>query len=134
MAPIRLLTNSMNKGDTKTAASTLSPSGMTIIDEISAYAWSGPDAFGTWLRDYDAWQQAEKLTDTVYKLGKPTRVVITGRRGYVALPVICALKQKGMAMRETGHMAFVLQEERGAWLITAFTWVAGTPKPVGNAG
>jgi hypothetical protein len=129
LAPIRLLTDSMNKEDTKTAASTLSSSGVTIIDEIAPHLWTGADAFDTWLKAYGAWEQAEALTDSVYKMGKPTRVVIKGDRGYVALPVFYTFKQKGVATQETAHMVFVLQKEKSAWLITAFTWGAGTPKP-----
>jgi len=126
MAPIRLLTHSMNKGDTKTAASTLSPEGIAIIDEIPPYAWAGRDAFDSWIKAYGAWQQSESLTDSAYKLEKPTRLIVNGDRGYVALPVFYTFKQRGTAMRETAHMVFVLQEERGTWVITAFTWVAGT--------
>jgi hypothetical protein len=133
LAPIRLLADSMNKGDTKTAASTLSSGGVTIIDEIAPHLWAGADAFDTWLKAYGTWEQAEALTDSVYKMGKPTRVVINGDRGYVALPIFYTFKQQGVATQETAHMVFVLQKEKSAWLITAFTWGAGTPKPASSS-
>jgi hypothetical protein len=129
LAPIRLLSDSFNKEDMKAAASTLSSSGVTILDEISPFTWTGPDAFDTWLKAYEAWGKAEVLTDGVYKMGKPTSVLINGDRGYVALPVVFTFKQKGVSMRETAHMAYVLQKDKSGWLITSFTWVAGTPKP-----
>jgi hypothetical protein len=133
MAPVHLLSDSLNKGDTKTAASALSSSGVTIIDEISPHIWTGADAFDTWLKAYAAWGQEEAITDGAYKAGKPTGVVVNGDHGYVALPVVYTFKQKGMPMREVAHMVFVLQKEKSAWLITAFTWGAGTPNPVASA-
>ena len=129
LARIQLATDSMNKGDMKTFASTLSSGGVTIIDEIAPHLWAGADAFDTWLKAYGAWQQAEGITDSVYKMGKPTRVLINGDRGYVAVPFFYTFKQKGVAMQETAHMVFVVQKEKGAWLLTAFTWGAGTTKP-----
>jgi hypothetical protein len=129
LAPIRLATDSMNKGDTKTFASTLSSDGVTIIDEIAPHLWAGADAFDRWFKAYGAWVEAAAITDSVYKMGKPTSVVINGDRGYVAVPFFYTFKQKGVATQETAHMVFVLQKEKGAWLITAFTWGAGTPKP-----
>jgi|ERR1700732_2364538 hypothetical protein len=132
LAPIRLLADSLNKGDMKTAASTMSSSGVTIIDEISPHVWAGPDAFNTWLKALTAWEQAEAITDDVFKMGKPTSVVVGADRGYVALPVSYTFKQKGVAMREMAHMVYVLQKDKNAWLITAFTWVGGTPKPVAS--
>lgn len=133
MAPIRLLVDSINKGDMKTAASTLSSSGLTIIDEMSPHVWAGSNAFDTWLKASTAFEQAEAMSDDMFKMGKPTRVVVNGDRGYVTLPVFYTFKQKGLAMREAAHLVFVLQKDQGAWLITAFTWVAGTPKPAANA-
>jgi hypothetical protein len=130
IAPIGLFGDSLNKGDMKTAGSTLSSSGVTIIDEISPYVWAGPDAFDTWLAALTAWEQAEAISDDVFKMGKPTSVVVSGDRGYVTLPVFYTFKQKGVAMREAAHMVYVLQKDKSAWLITAFTWVAATPKPV----
>jgi hypothetical protein len=130
---LRLLNDSFNKSDMKTAASTLSSSGVTIIDEISPHVWEGPNAFDTWLKAYTAFEQAEGITDDVYKMGKPTRVVVGNDRGYVALPVVYVFNQKGVAMREAAHMVFTLQKETGGWLITGFTWVGATAKPVADA-
>ncbi len=132
IAPVHLLSDSMNNGDMKTAASTLSSSGVTIIDEISPHIWTGADAFDTWLKAYAAWGQKEAVTDGAYKMGKPTGLVVNGDHGYVALPVVYTFKQKGILMREVAHMVFVLQKEKSAWLITAFTWGAGTPNPVAS--
>jgi len=133
MAPIRLLNDSFNKGDMKTAASTLSSSGVTIIDEISPHVWEGANAFDTWLKTYAAFEQTEGITGDVYKMGKPTRVVVGSDRGYVVLPVVYTFNQKGVTMREAAHMVFTLQKETAAWLITGFTWVGATAKPVAGA-
>jgi len=133
MAPIRLLSDSFNKGDMKTAASTLSSGGVTIIDEISPHVWEGPNAFDTYLKAYTAFEQAEGITDDVYTPGKPTRVIVGGDRGYVVLPMGYTFKQKGVAMREAAHMVFVLQKDKSGWLITGYTWAGAMPKPAAGA-
>jgi hypothetical protein len=128
-----LFNDSFNKSDMKTAASTLSSSGVTIIDEISPHFWEGPTAFDTWLKAYAAFEKAEGITDDMYKMGMPTRVVVGSDRGYVALPVVETFNQKGVAMREAAHMVFTLQKETSGWLITGFTWAGATPKPAAGA-
>ena len=130
MAPIRHFNENFSKGDVK---STLSPSGMTIIDEIAPYVWEGPTAFDSWVKAYSSFEKEQGITDDGYTMGKPTRVVASGDRGYVALPVVYTFTQKGVAMRETAHMAYTLQKGAGGWQITGFTWVGGTQKPVSSA-
>lgn len=133
MAPIRLLTDCVNKGDMNTAATTLSPAGVAIMDDIAPHVWTGPNAFDTWSKAYGASEQAGGLTEDVYTLGKPTHVSVEGDRGYVVVPMGHTFKQKGVAMKEAAHMVFTLQKGTGGWLITGFTWAAGTPKPAASA-
>ena len=47
MAPIRQFLDSFNKGDLKTAAAAFSPTGLTIIDDVSPHVWAGPNALET---------------------------------------------------------------------------------------
>jgi hypothetical protein len=63
------------KGDSKAAAATLSSRGVAIIDEISPHVWEGPNTFDMYPRAYAAFEQAEGITDEVYKPDKPMRVV-----------------------------------------------------------
>lgn len=133
MAPIRQLSDGFNKGDMKAAAAAMSSHAVTIIDEISPHIWQGENAFDRYLRASAAAEQAEGITDDVYTPGKPTRVVVNGDDGYVALPVIYAFKRKGMPMREAAHMVYVLKKDAGGWVITSFTWVGSTATPVASA-
>jgi hypothetical protein len=133
MEPIRLLSDSFNKGEAKAAAATLSSHGVTIIDEISPHVWQGPHAFDMYLRAYAAFEQAQGITDEVYKPGKPTRVVASGGDGYVALPVTYTFNQKGVPMRAAARMVYVLQKDVGGWRITSFTWVGAAAKPATGA-
>ena len=133
MVPIRQLSDSFNKGDMQAAAATMSSSGVTIIDEISPHVWEGSNAFDMYLKAFAAFEQAEGITDEVYKPGKPTRVVVSGDDGYVVLPVVYTFKKKGAPMREAAHMVYVLQKGMGSWMITSFAWVGAAAKPVAGA-
>ena len=129
MAPIRLFADSFNKGDLKAAAAAFSPTGVVIIDEVSPHVWVGPDALENWSKAL-----ASSNTDQVATNGKPTRVVVSGDRGYVVLPVVYTYKAKGVAMREAAQMVCTLQKGTGGWQINGYAWVGTTPKPVaGNA-
>ena len=130
MVPIRQLSESFNKGDMKAAAATMSSSGVTIIDEISPHVWVGSNAFDMYLKAFAAFDQAEGITDEIYKPGKPTRVVVSGDDDYVVLPVVYTFKKKGVTMREAAHMVYVLQKGNGSWTITSFAWAGAAAKPV----
>ncbi len=47
-APIHQFIDAFNKGDGKTAGATHLASGVTIIDEVAPFIWTGPKAFETW--------------------------------------------------------------------------------------
>jgi hypothetical protein len=129
MAPIRLFIDSFNKGDLKAAAAALSPTGLVIIDDVSPHVWAGPSALETWSTALAASDQIEGNTDGAVTIGKPTREVVSGDRGYVVLPAVYTFKEKGVAMREAAQMVYALQKGTSGWQITGWTWVGTTPRP-----
>lgn len=133
MAPIRLFVDSFNTGDLKAAAAALSPAGLVIIDDVSPHVWAGPNALETWSKALAASDQTEGNTDGAVTIGKPTRAVISGDRGYVVLPAVYTFKQKGVAMREVAQMVYALQKGTSGWQISAWTWAGTTPKPAAGA-
>jgi hypothetical protein len=133
MAPIRLFVDSFNKGDLKAAAAAFSPAGLVIIDDVSPHVWAGPNALENWSKALAASDQTEGNTDGAVTLGKPTREVVSGDRGYVVLPAVYTLKEKGVAMRETAQIVCALQKGTSGWQITGWTWVGTTPKPAAAA-
>ena len=128
VAPIRQFIDSFNKGDTKAAAATHTPSGVTIIDEIAPFVWAGPGAFDAWSKALAAFDQKEGNSDGAVALGEPTSVYVSGDRGYVVAPVIYTFKTKDVAMRETAQIVVALQKGTGGWKIASWTWVATTPR------
>ena len=130
MVPVRAFIDSFNKGDTKAAAAQTSPDGMSIIDEIAPFTWSGPKAFDTWGKALDDSDKAAGNTDALITDGKPIRVEVSADRAYVVLPAVYTFKQKDVAMRETAQMALTLQKGKTGWLITSFAWSGAKPKPV----
>jgi hypothetical protein len=130
MTPIRLFVDSFNKGDLKAAAAALSPTGVVIIDDVSPHVWAGPNALETWSKALAASDQTEGNTDGAVTIGKPTREVVSGDRGYVVLPAVYTFKEKGVAMREAAQMVYALQKGTSGWQITGWTWVGSAPKPM----
>jgi hypothetical protein len=133
IAPIRLFTDSFNKGDMKAAAAAFSPTGVAIIDDVSPHVWTGPNALETWSQALAASDQTEGNTDGAVTIGKPTRVVVSGDRGYVVLPAVYTYKAKSVAIREAAQMVYALQKGTSGWQITGFSWVGTTPKPAAGA-
>jgi len=60
-------------------------------------------------------------------ISAPTRVESSGDSAYVIVPAVYSYKEKGVAMRETAQMTFVLKKGTSGWLIHGWTWTG--PKP-----
>jgi hypothetical protein len=130
LVPVHAFRDSFNKGDMKAMAATLSPAGITVIDDIPPHIWSGPTAFESWGKALEAADKAEGNTGAKATFGKPTRVVVGADRAYVVVPATYSFKQKDTPMRESAQAVYALQKEAGTWLIVGFTWAGTTPKPV----
>ncbi len=128
LEPIRLMVDSFNKGDLKTAATAVAPAGIVIIDDAPPHVWSGPDALESWSKALEAADQAEGITDDFETYGKPTRVVVGADRGYVVLLAVYTFKRKGVAKREVAQIVYTLQKGANGWLVTGFSWVGTKPK------
>jgi hypothetical protein len=133
LVPISRMVDGFNKGDMKMAASSASPAGMVIIDDVPPHFWSGADAFQRWSDAHDIADKKDGITDDVETNGKPTRVVVNADHGYVVMPALYTFKQKGVAMREAAQIIYTLQKEANGWLITGFAWVGTKPKPMTDA-
>jgi hypothetical protein len=116
----------------KAATAAFSPTGLAIIDDVSPHVWTGPNALETWSQALAASDQTEGNTDGAVTIGKPTRVVVSGDRGYV-LPAVYTYKAKSVAIREAAQMVYALQKGTSGWQITGFSWVGTTPKPAASA-
>jgi len=133
LAPIRLMVDSFNKGDMKTAATAAAPAGMVIVDDVPPHIWTGADAFQRWGEAHDTADQKDGITDDSETNGKPTRVVVNADYGYVVMPALYTFKQKGVPMREAAQIVYTLQKGASGWLVTGFAWIGTKPKPVTDA-
>jgi ketosteroid isomerase-like protein len=136
MAPIRTFADTFNKGDVAGAAATHSAAAdLVIIDEPPPFVWHGAQAFQAWVNDLATDEKARGITDQHVDIGKPSRVEIKGDSAYVVAPSVYSFKEKGVAMRESAQMTFVLKKEAsGSWLIHGWTWTGprasrAAPKP-----
>jgi ketosteroid isomerase-like protein len=123
--------DSFSKGDMKTAAASVSPDGMVIMDDIPPHVWSGSDALQAWGKSLA--NAGGAMTEPSAKADKPTSVVVDDNTGYVVVPIAFSYKEKGIAMRQAAHMVYALRKAPGGWQITGFTWVAGTPERIARA-
>jgi hypothetical protein len=126
-APIRQFIDGFNKGDTKSAYAAYATGDIMIVDEFAPNRWSGSNAAQAWAADYEKHAQANGVSDGQVKYGSATRSEIEGDMAYVILPATYLYKEKGKAMTEKGQMTFVLQNQAGAWKISAWTWSGEKP-------
>jgi len=129
MAPVHQFIDGFNKGDDKAVKASFVTTGLAIIDEVPPHVWTGTNALGAWIKDLAAADRKEGNTDQSVTVGKPTREISDGARGYLVVPVVYHYKRRGTAMREPAQMAFALRRIAGTWLITSWTWVGTTPQP-----
>jgi ketosteroid isomerase-like protein len=129
-APIRAMIDGFNKGDIAAvkAAHVASP---TILDEVAApFAWEGPTAFDDWLATMGKTESARGRTDGKVAIGAITRETVEGDTAYVIAPSTYTFKQKGVTMRETGTLTWVLVKESAGWKIRSWAWTSPEAKAV----
>ena len=123
MAPIQKFMDTFNKGDMAGAAAThLADAELVIIDELPPFAWRGAHAFHAWSADLDSDAKKQGITEPMVAISAPTRVETSGDQAYVVVPAVYTFKLKGVAMRESAQMTFVLKKGAGGWLIHGWTW------------
>lgn len=128
-ATIRQFGDAFGKGDVA-AAKALHIAAPSITDEVAPHHWSGAGAFDRWLADLGKSEAAAGQTDTTLVVGAPTREVVSGDRAYVIAPSTYTFKQKGLVLRETAQMTFVLGKGSSGWKIVAWTWTGPEGVPV----
>ena len=128
IAPIQKFIDSFNKGDSAGAAAThAAEADLAIIDEVPPFLWRGARAFQQWSTNLDNDAKKRGVTDPMVKLGTPTRTEVNGDQAYVVIPAVYTFKERGVAMRESAQMTFVLRKGPGGWLIHGWTWTGAKP-------
>lgn len=130
VAVINKFIDSFDKGDAATAAAThAAVPELGITDEVAPYHWTGAKAFATWAGDLEKNDKAEGITEENVKVSAPSRVERTATDAYVVVPAVYSFKQKGVAMKETAQMTFVLKKGATGWMIYSWTWTGPRAKP-----
>jgi hypothetical protein len=126
MAPIQKFMDTFNTGDVAGAAAThASGADLVIVDEVPPFVWRGAQAFQQWIADLDVDAKKNGATDQQVTISKPTRTEVSGDQAYVIVPASYTFKQRGVAMRETAQMTFVLKKSASGWLIQGWAWTGG---------
>jgi ketosteroid isomerase-like protein len=133
-ATINKFIDSFNKGDAAAAAAThASDADLSLVDEVPPFAWHGPTAFQSWAGDLEADAKKNGITDQKVTIKAPTRVETAGDSAYVVVPSVFEFKLKGVAMRETAQMTFVMKKGANGWLIHGWTWTGPKARKVAAA-
>ena len=127
--PIRKFVDSFNRGDMAAAKATHEKD-VSILDEVAPYLWRGPEAFDTWGADLTRDAEARGITKQLMTLSDATRVDAKDGRAYVVVPGTFTFEERGKAMEEKGHFAFVLREGEAGWRIVGWAWTGPTPSAV----
>lgn len=134
MAPIQKFIDSFNKGDMAGAAAThASGADLAIIDEVPPYFWRGPQAFATWAAALDSDSKNRGVTESAVTIGPATREETSGDGAYVVVPAVYTFKERGVAMRESAQVTFVLKKGGEGWLIHGWSWTGPKPTPATGA-
>jgi hypothetical protein len=122
LASVHQFVDSFNKGDTTTTAAACADQ-TSIIDEFPPYEWHGAGACSTWMDDYGADAEKNKITDGFVTLGEPRHIDVTADRAYVVVPANYAFKKSGKPVKETGSVITLsLQKGAAGWRITGWAW------------
>ncbi len=127
-APIQRMMDGFNKGDIASvkSAHVASP---TIVDNVSPFVWSGPNAFDQWVADLTKAEAAEGKTEGVVTFAPVVDEVVRGDRAYVVTRSIYAYKEKGRSMREVGYTSFVLTKVGSEWKVESWSWASPSGVP-----
>ncbi|HLY37367.1 MAG TPA: hypothetical protein VKU61_04985 [Candidatus Binatia bacterium] len=122
MAVVHRFIDALDKGDIKTACSTLAtPS--SIIDEFPPYGWQGATACADWATDFDTFNKKNGITDPAVTLGKARHIDVSGDRAYAVFPAAFSYKEKGKKGTESGSLfTAALQKSSAGWVITGWAW------------
>jgi len=133
VAPINKFLDAFNKGDMAGAAATHAAD-VVIVDEVAPFLWRGAQAFQAWGDALQADSKKNGMSDERVTLKAPTRIETVGTDAYVVVPATFSFKQKGVAMRESAQMTFVLKKDANGWMIHGWTWTGPRPQRVAGTG
>ena len=129
MAPIDQVMNGFNAGNVKAVLAACAPSGVTIIDDVSPFAWQGRTAMTAWLKDLAASESKAGISGGKVSFGAPIDRIVEGNNAYVVIPTVYHFQQHGHSMHDTARMSFALHKIGKTWFISAWAWAGSTPVP-----
>ena len=121
MVPVQQFVEGFNKSDVKMAETACAEEAL-IIDDFPPHVWHGAGATSKWFKAYQAYAEANNMSEAVVTLDKPKHVDVTGADAYVVVPTTFRFKKKTEIVNETGVMTLVLHKAAQGWQITAWSW------------
>jgi hypothetical protein len=122
MKPIQAALAALNASNPSALSTGVYASNATVVDEFSAYTWSGPNAGVAWLNDYMKFSKKTQFANGRGSLMPVKYFNQSGDRAYIVVPANFSGTMKGKPVRETGTWTFTLQRSGNTWLILTETW------------
>lgn len=127
MAPVNQIMNAFNAGDVKAVLAACDPTGISVIDDVPPFTWTGRTAMTAWFKDLSASESKAGITGGKLSFGAAIDRIVNGSQAYVVLPTVYHFRQHGKAMHDPARMTFALHKTGNRWLISSWAWAGSTP-------
>jgi len=126
LSDILAFIDEVNRGDAAAALARFTDD-VCIVEDLSPFRLSGPDAGQRWLAAMGGNAQKLGVTSVALHPGKPRRIEADDRYGYCILPGNLSLDGPDAKLHAFGELTMAARREGGQWKFCAMTWAGDEP-------
>lgn len=126
LSDILAFIDEVNRGDAAAALARFTDD-VCIIEDLSPFRMTGPDAGQRWLSAMGANAQKLGVTAVALHPGEPRRIEADDQYGYCILPGELMLDGPDKKLHAAGELTMAARREGGAWQFCAMTWAGDEP-------
>jgi ketosteroid isomerase-like protein len=95
---------------------------VVIVDGMTPYRWTGPNARGRWFADAEKWAHDLGVTDENIAYDRIVRADVVDTHAYVVLSATLSFTLKGQRGSRLGILTFTLAKHDDEWKIESQAW------------
>lgn len=118
----------VNRGDAGAALARFTDD-VCIVEDLSPFRLTGPDAGQRWLAAMGGNAQKLGVTSVALHASQPRRIEADDQYGYCILPGELSLDGPDAKLHAHGELTMAARRENGAWKFCAMTWAGDEPAP-----
>lgn len=126
LSDILAFIDEVNRGDAAAALARFTDD-VCIVEDLSPFRMTGPDAGQRWLTAMGGNAQKLGVTAVVLHPGPPRRIEADDQYGYCILPGELALDGPNAKLHAHGELTMAARREHGVWKFCAMTWAGDEP-------